>query len=74
MLKIKVVVINELLTLWALHFFFLFTLITLRNSLNFDSGFMYGKGNIGHIKVKVKLSLCFSTEHHARKAYWGVKV
>jgi hypothetical protein len=26
----------------------------------------------GHLKVKVKLSLCFFfTEHHAMKAYWG---
>jgi hypothetical protein len=27
------------------------------------------------VKVKVKLSLClFLTQHHAIKAYWGVKV
>jgi hypothetical protein len=25
-------------------------------------------------KVKVKLSLCFLTEHHAMKKYWGVEV
>jgi len=24
--------------------------------------------------VKVKLSLCFLTEHHAFKTYWGVEV
>jgi hypothetical protein len=23
------------------------------------------------VKVKVKLSLCFLTKHHAMKAYWG---
>jgi hypothetical protein len=23
-------------------------------------------------KVKVKLSLCFLTKHHAMKAYWGI--
>jgi hypothetical protein len=23
------------------------------------------------LKVKVKLSLCFLTEHHTIKAYWG---
>jgi hypothetical protein len=26
------------------------------------------------IKVKVQLSVCFLTEHHAMKAYWGVEV
>jgi hypothetical protein len=26
------------------------------------------------IKDKVKLSLCFLTEHHAMKTYWGVEV
>jgi hypothetical protein len=26
------------------------------------------------VKAKVKLSLCFLTEHHAMKAYWGVEV
>jgi hypothetical protein len=25
-------------------------------------------------EVKVKLTLCFLTEHHAMKAYWGVEV
>jgi hypothetical protein len=26
------------------------------------------------VKVKVKLSLCFSvTEHHVMKAYWGIE-
>jgi hypothetical protein len=27
--------------------------------------------NVNNIVVKVKLSLCFLTEHHAMKAYWG---
>jgi hypothetical protein len=26
------------------------------------------------VKVKIKLSLCFLTEHHAMKAYWEVEV
>jgi hypothetical protein len=26
------------------------------------------------IYLKVKLSLCFLTEHHAMKVYWGVEV
>jgi hypothetical protein len=25
----------------------------------------------GKVKVNVKLSLCFLTEHHVVKAYWG---
>jgi hypothetical protein len=29
---------------------------------------------VGELKVHVKLSLCFLTEHHALKAYWGVEV
>jgi hypothetical protein len=27
------------------------------------------KNNINNVKVKVKLSLCFLTEHHAMEAY-----
>jgi hypothetical protein len=28
----------------------------------------------GVVKIKVKLSLCFLTEHHAMKTYWGAEV
>jgi hypothetical protein len=40
---------------------------------------MWSRGTLYHLVgyldlVKVKLSLCCLTEHHALKAYWGVEV
>jgi len=32
---------------------------------------MRGRDEKCIVKVKVKLSLCFLTEHHSMKAYWG---
>jgi len=35
-----------------------------------------GRDRVGKVEVnvQVKLSLCFLTEHHSMKAYWGVEV
>jgi hypothetical protein len=42
------------------------------------SDLYYGKNRSrifeNRVKVKVKFSLCFLTEHSAMKAYWGVEV
>jgi hypothetical protein len=36
-----------------------------------DSGTVFSKGIHIVVSVKVKLSLCFLTTHHAMNAYWG---
>jgi hypothetical protein len=49
---------------------FLLYLTQAQNGFQVKSGY----SPLVRIKVKVKLSLCFLTERHAMKVYWGMEV